>query len=74
MKALVDVDTDRILGFTAFGPEAGEIMAVVQVAISAGVHTALRDAIVAHPTMAGGTHRSLLAVQAQSGVTGGKLR
>ena len=68
MKALVDVDTDRILGFTAFGPEAGEIMAVVQVAISAGVpYTALRDAIVAHPTMAEGLIVLFSAVQAQSG-------
>src|SRR5206468_5535164 len=31
-KALVEVDGDRILGFTAIGPEAGEVMAVVQVA------------------------------------------
>ena len=68
MKALVDVDTDRILGFTAFGPEAGEIMAVVQVAISAGVpYTALRDAIVAHPTMAEGLIVLFSAVQAHSG-------
>ena len=67
MKALVDVDTDRILGFTAFGPEAGEIMAVVQVAISAGVpYTALRDAIVAHPTMAEGLIVLFSDVQAQS--------
>ena len=37
---------DRILGFTAFGPEAGEVMAVVQVAMLAGLpYTALRDAV-----------------------------
>jgi len=39
MKALVDVKSDRILGFTAFGPAAGEIMATVQVAITAGLPT-----------------------------------
>ena len=33
MKALIDADGDRILGFTAFGVEAGEVMAVVQVAM-----------------------------------------
>ena len=27
-----DAESDRILGFTAFGPEAGEIIALVQVA------------------------------------------
>jgi pyruvate/2-oxoglutarate dehydrogenase complex dihydrolipoamide dehydrogenase (E3) component len=55
MKALVDATTDRILGFTAFGPEAGEVMAVVQLAISAKLpYTALRDSVLTHPTMAEG--------------------
>ena len=55
MKALVDVNSDRILGFTAFGPEAGEIMAVVQLAISANLpYTLLRDSVFTHPTMAEG--------------------
>lgn len=55
MKALVAADDDRVLGFAAFGPEAGELMATVQVAILAGLpYTALRDAIFAHPTMTEG--------------------
>jgi pyruvate/2-oxoglutarate dehydrogenase complex dihydrolipoamide dehydrogenase (E3) component len=55
MKALVDTKTDHILGFTMIGPEAGEVMAVVQTAMLAGMpYTGLRDAIVAHPTMAEG--------------------
>jgi pyruvate/2-oxoglutarate dehydrogenase complex dihydrolipoamide dehydrogenase (E3) component len=42
----------RILGFTAFGVEAGEIMETVQVAMLAGPpYTALRDAIFTDPTM-----------------------
>jgi pyruvate/2-oxoglutarate dehydrogenase complex dihydrolipoamide dehydrogenase (E3) component len=54
MKALID-DNDRILGFTAFGSDAGEIMATVQVAMIAGLpYTALRDAIFTHPTMSEG--------------------
>src|SRR5262245_59662410 len=54
-KALVAADSDRILGFTAFAPEAGEVMAIVQVAIIGGLpYTALRDAIFTHPTMAEG--------------------
>jgi pyruvate/2-oxoglutarate dehydrogenase complex dihydrolipoamide dehydrogenase (E3) component len=54
-KALVAADSDRILGFTAFSPEAGAVMTTVQVAISAGLpFTALRDAILTHPTMAEG--------------------
>jgi pyruvate/2-oxoglutarate dehydrogenase complex dihydrolipoamide dehydrogenase (E3) component len=52
MKALVDTESDRILGFTAFGVGAGEIMATVQVAMIAGLpYTALRDAIFTHPTL-----------------------
>jgi len=55
MKALVEKDGDRILGFTAFGPEAGEVMAAVQVAMAGGLpYTVLRDAVLAHPTMAEG--------------------
>lgn len=55
MKALVEADGDAILGFTMIGAEAGEVMAVVQTAMLAGMpNTGLRDAIIAHPTMAEG--------------------
>jgi pyruvate/2-oxoglutarate dehydrogenase complex dihydrolipoamide dehydrogenase (E3) component len=55
MKALVDAQGDRILGFTMLGPEAGEVMAAVQTAMLAGLpYTRLRDAILTHPTMAEG--------------------
>jgi pyruvate/2-oxoglutarate dehydrogenase complex dihydrolipoamide dehydrogenase (E3) component len=55
MKAVIDAKTDRILGFTAFGHEAGEIMAVVEAAMIAKLpYSALRDAIFTHPTMAEG--------------------
>jgi pyruvate/2-oxoglutarate dehydrogenase complex dihydrolipoamide dehydrogenase (E3) component len=51
MKALVGQD-DRILGFTVFGVDGGEIMSAVQIAmIGALPYTALRDAILAHPTL-----------------------
>jgi pyruvate/2-oxoglutarate dehydrogenase complex dihydrolipoamide dehydrogenase (E3) component len=55
LKALVETNSDRIIGFTAFGVGAGEIMAAVQVAMIAGLpYTALSDAIIAHPTLAEG--------------------
>lgn len=55
MKALVEADSDRILGFTALGVGAGEIMASVQVAMIAGLpYTALRDAVLTHPTLVEG--------------------
>jgi pyruvate/2-oxoglutarate dehydrogenase complex dihydrolipoamide dehydrogenase (E3) component len=55
MKAIIDAHSDRILGFTAFGPEAGELMGTVQAVMLAGQpYTLLRDAIFAHPTMTEG--------------------
>jgi pyruvate/2-oxoglutarate dehydrogenase complex dihydrolipoamide dehydrogenase (E3) component len=55
MKALIEADGDRILGFTMLGAEAGEVMAVVQTAMLAGMpYMGLSNAIIAHPTMAEG--------------------
>lgn len=52
MKALIEENGERILGFTAFGIEAGEVMAVVQVAMAAGLpYTLLRDMVLTHPTV-----------------------
>jgi pyruvate/2-oxoglutarate dehydrogenase complex dihydrolipoamide dehydrogenase (E3) component len=54
MKALVDAD-DCIVGFTMVGSEAGEVMAVVQAAMLAKLpYPRLRDAVIAHLTMAEG--------------------
>jgi pyruvate/2-oxoglutarate dehydrogenase complex dihydrolipoamide dehydrogenase (E3) component len=54
MKALIGGD-DRILGFTMIGAEAGEVMTVVQTAMLAGLpYQRLRDAVIAHLTMAEG--------------------
>ena len=55
LKALVEIDSDRILGFTALAVDGGEIMSSVQIAMIAGLpYTAFRDAILAHPTLAEG--------------------
>ena len=55
LKALVAADSDRILGFMAFGVGAGEIMSAVQIAMIAGLpFTALRDGILTHPTLVEG--------------------
>jgi pyruvate/2-oxoglutarate dehydrogenase complex dihydrolipoamide dehydrogenase (E3) component len=52
MKALIDTTSDRILGFTVFGVGGGEIMGAVQIAMIAGLpYTALRDAVLTHPTL-----------------------
>jgi pyruvate/2-oxoglutarate dehydrogenase complex dihydrolipoamide dehydrogenase (E3) component len=55
LKALVEADSDRILGFTVFGVGAGETLAAVQIAMIAGLpYTALRDAVLTHPTLVEG--------------------
>src|SRR2546422_1051980 len=55
LKALVAADGDRILGFTAFGVGAAEMMSAVQIAMIAGLpYTALRDAVLTHPTLVEG--------------------
>ena len=53
LKAVVDGESDEILGFAALGLEGGEIMAMVQLAMMGKLpYTALRDGIFAHPTLA----------------------
>jgi pyruvate/2-oxoglutarate dehydrogenase complex dihydrolipoamide dehydrogenase (E3) component len=55
MKMLIGKASDEIVGFTAFGIEASELMAAVQTAMVGRLpYTVLRDAIFAHPTMSEG--------------------
>jgi pyruvate/2-oxoglutarate dehydrogenase complex dihydrolipoamide dehydrogenase (E3) component len=55
LKALVEMNSDRILGFTALALSGGEIMASVQIAMIAGLpYTGIRDAILTHPTLVEG--------------------
>ena len=64
MKVLIGTD-DRILGFTMIGADAGEVVAVVQIAMLAKLpYHHLHDAIIAHPTMAEGLDQLLSGVPA----------
>jgi pyruvate/2-oxoglutarate dehydrogenase complex dihydrolipoamide dehydrogenase (E3) component len=55
MKVLVSAHDDSIVGFTMIGSEAGEVMAAVQTAMIASLpYTKLRDAVIAHLTVAEG--------------------
>ena len=63
MKALVGGSDDRILGFTMIGSEAGEVMAAVQTAMLADLpYRRLRDAVIAHLTVAEGLGPALANV------------
>lgn len=53
MKALVDAETDRILGVAILGKQGGELMSMVEIAMMGDLpYTALRDAIFTHPLLA----------------------
>ncbi|KAJ9139350.1 FAD/NAD(P)-binding domain-containing protein [Pleurostoma richardsiae] len=54
-KALVEADGDKILGFTALGPSAGEMLPVVQLAMKLGIsYKEIANLIITHPTMCEG--------------------
>ena len=53
IKAIVDAETDQILGAAVLGIEGGEIMSMFELAIMGKLpYPVLRDAIFAHPTLA----------------------
>jgi pyruvate/2-oxoglutarate dehydrogenase complex dihydrolipoamide dehydrogenase (E3) component len=67
MKVLVGADDDCILGFTMIGAEEGEVMTAVQTARLAGLsYTRLRDAVIAHLTIAEGLGFLLAGVPPRS--------
>lgn len=52
MKAVVDAESDRILGAAILGVEGGEVATVLQVAMMGDLPwTALRDTAISHPTL-----------------------
>ena len=71
LKAPIEIEGERILGFTAVGVGAGEVMASVQIAMNAGVpYSTLRDTILTHPTLVEGLFRlfsSSSSIPEQSG-------
>jgi pyruvate/2-oxoglutarate dehydrogenase complex dihydrolipoamide dehydrogenase (E3) component len=52
MKAVVDADTEEILGATVLGIEGGEVMTVIQMAMMGHLkYSVLQAAVIAHPTL-----------------------
>ncbi len=67
LKMLIAKESDEILGFTAFGFEASELMVAVQTAMLGHLpYTILRDAILTHPTMSEGLNELLASVPSTS--------
>ena len=53
LKAVVDADTEQVLGAAMLAPEGGELMSMLQIAMMGGVrYRALEDAVFAHPAYA----------------------
>lgn len=53
MKAVVDAETDQILGCAVLGLEGGELMSALQLAMMGGLTASeLRESVFAHPTLA----------------------
>ncbi len=49
---MIDADTNKILGCTLFGPDSGEIINIVAMAMKTGMdYTFLRDFIFTHLSM-----------------------
>jgi pyruvate/2-oxoglutarate dehydrogenase complex dihydrolipoamide dehydrogenase (E3) component len=65
IKAVVDAETNQILGCAVLGVEGGELMAMFQIAMMGQVpYTALKEAIFAHPTMAESLNNLFTAMDA----------
>ena len=65
LKMLISAGSDEILGFTAFGVEASELIAAVQTAMLGHLpYTTLREGIFTHPTVAEGLDDLLANVPA----------
>lgn len=63
MKAVVDAESNQILGAAVLGIEGGEVMAVLETAMMGKLpYTALRDATYAHPTLAESLNNLFMAV------------
>jgi pyruvate/2-oxoglutarate dehydrogenase complex dihydrolipoamide dehydrogenase (E3) component len=63
MKAIVDSETNQILGAAGLGIEGGEVMSALEVAMMGKLpYTALRDGVFAHPTLVESLNNLFMAV------------
>jgi pyruvate/2-oxoglutarate dehydrogenase complex dihydrolipoamide dehydrogenase (E3) component len=65
MKAIVDADTQHILGCAILSVEGGEIMPIIQVAMMGKLpYTALKEGLFTHPTLAEGLNALFMTLDA----------
>lgn len=67
MKAVVDAESNQILGAAILGLEGGEVMAALEIAMMGKLpYTALRDGIFAHPTLVESLNNLFMAMDSGS--------
>jgi len=65
MKAIVDPDTKKILGACILGPEGGETMTILQMAMAGGItYDEIRYFVFAHPLFAESLNNLFMALDA----------
>jgi pyruvate/2-oxoglutarate dehydrogenase complex dihydrolipoamide dehydrogenase (E3) component len=63
MKAIVDAETNQILGAAVLGVEGGELMSMFEIAMLGKLpYTVLKDTIFAHPTLAESLNNLFMAM------------
>jgi pyruvate/2-oxoglutarate dehydrogenase complex dihydrolipoamide dehydrogenase (E3) component len=63
MKAVVDAESEQILGAAVLGLEGGETAALFEVAMMGKLrYTALRDGVFSHPTLAESLNNLFMAM------------
>ncbi len=64
MKAVVDAESNQILGAAVLGIEGGEVMAAIEIAMMGKLpYTALRDGVFAHPTLVESLNNLFMAME-----------
>jgi pyruvate/2-oxoglutarate dehydrogenase complex dihydrolipoamide dehydrogenase (E3) component len=67
MKAVVDAESNQILGAAILGIEGGEVMSAVEIAMMGKLpYTALRDGTFAHPTLTESLNNLFMAMDSGS--------
>src|SRR3984957_8579780 len=67
MKAIVDAETNQILGAAILGLEGGEIMSAIEIAMMGKLpYATMRDGIFAHPTLAESLNNLFTAMDSDS--------
>ncbi len=66
MKAIIDAETDQILGAAILGIEGGEVMSVLQMAMMGNIpYTTIKESVFAHPTLAESLNNLFMALDNQ---------